>query len=136
MTSISRPAAQRQPQIPRARPATPQRAECLRNKLLQPVTKAQQALWTAYGSTQGSVGYPFIDFGNKVAVTGPLYLPTMLHGLTWSQVAASSRTRTTRWHKLSTVRPTTSRRRSAKWPANNRRRSAPRRPSQPSNRSC
>jgi thiol-disulfide isomerase/thioredoxin len=57
-------------------------------KLLQPVTKAQQALWTGYGTTQGSVGYPFIDFGNKVAVTGPLYLPTMLKGLTWSQVAS------------------------------------------------
>ena len=57
-------------------------------KLLQPVTKAQQALWTAYGTTQGSVGYPFIDFGNKVAVSGPLYLPTMLKGLTWAQVAS------------------------------------------------
>ena len=59
-----------------------------RKKLLQPVTKAQQDLWTAYCSTQGSVGYPFIDFGNKVAVSGPLYLPTMLKGLTWSQVAS------------------------------------------------
>jgi hypothetical protein len=56
-------------------------------KLLQPLTKAQQALWTTYGTNQGSVGYPFIDFGNKVAVYGPLYLPTMLHGLTWAQVA-------------------------------------------------
>jgi thiol-disulfide isomerase/thioredoxin len=57
-------------------------------KLLQPLTKAQQALWTTYGTSQGSVGYPFIDFGNKVAVYGPLYLPTMLHGLTWAQVAS------------------------------------------------
>src|SRR5690242_21031913 len=30
-------------------------------KILQPVTKAQQALWTQYGSTNGQVGYPFID---------------------------------------------------------------------------
>ena len=45
-------------------------------------------MWTAYCSAQGSVGYAFIDFGNKVAVTGPLYLPTMLHGFTWSQVAS------------------------------------------------
>jgi thiol-disulfide isomerase/thioredoxin len=58
------------------------------HKQLQPVTKAQQALWTTYGTTQGSVGYPFIDFGNKVAVTGPMYLPTMLNGLTWAQVAS------------------------------------------------
>jgi thiol-disulfide isomerase/thioredoxin len=58
------------------------------HKLLQPVTKAQQALWTTYGTYQGSVGYPFIDFGNKAAVYGPLYLPTMLKGLTWAQVAS------------------------------------------------
>jgi thiol-disulfide isomerase/thioredoxin len=58
------------------------------HKLLQPLTKAQKALWTTYGTTQGSVGYPFIDFGNKVAITGPLYLPTMLDGLTWAQVAS------------------------------------------------
>jgi len=58
------------------------------HKLLQPVTKAQKALWTTYGTTQGSVGYPFIDFGNKVAVSGPLYVPTMLKGLTWAQVAS------------------------------------------------
>jgi len=58
-----------------------------KHKLLQPVTTAQKTLWTTYGTTQGSVGYPFIDFGNKVAVTGPLYLPTMLQGLSWAQVA-------------------------------------------------
>jgi hypothetical protein len=58
------------------------------HKLLQRVTKSQQALWTTYGTTQGSVGYPFIDFGNKVAVYGPMYLPTMLKGLTWAQVAS------------------------------------------------
>jgi thiol-disulfide isomerase/thioredoxin len=60
----------------------------VQKKMLQPVSKSQQALWSQYGTTNGSVGYPFIDFGNKVALSGPLYLPTMLHGLTWSQVAS------------------------------------------------
>ena len=55
---------------------------------LQTVSSSQKALWIQYGSTNGQVGYPFVDFGNKVALTGPLYLPTMLHGLTWSQIAS------------------------------------------------
>ncbi len=58
------------------------------HKLLQPLSKSQQALWSLYGTSNGSVGYPFIDFGNQVALYGPLYLPTMLHGLTWAQVAS------------------------------------------------
>ena len=58
------------------------------HKLLQPVSQSQKALWTQYGTTQGSVGYPFIDFGNQVAMSGPLYVPTMLHNLTWAQVAS------------------------------------------------
>jgi thiol-disulfide isomerase/thioredoxin len=56
--------------------------------LLQPVTKAQQALWTKYDTTNGSTGYPFIDFGNKTIITGPLFVPSVLHGLTWAQVAS------------------------------------------------
>jgi thiol-disulfide isomerase/thioredoxin len=56
--------------------------------LLQPVTKAQQALWAKYDTTNGSTGYPFIDFGNKVVLTGPLFVPSVLHGLTWAQVAS------------------------------------------------
>ena len=55
---------------------------------LQKTTKAQQALWVKYDSTSQGTGYPFIDFGNKVVLTGPLYVPTMLKGLTWAQVAA------------------------------------------------
>ena len=56
--------------------------------LLQPVTKAQQALWSKYDTTNGSTGYPFIDFGNKAIITGPLFVPSVLHGLTWAQVAS------------------------------------------------
>ncbi len=67
---------------------TPVENLTVQKKLLQPVSKSQQALWSLYGTTNGSVGYPFIDFGNKVALYGPLYVPTMLHGLTWAQVAS------------------------------------------------
>jgi thiol-disulfide isomerase/thioredoxin len=56
--------------------------------LLQPVTKAEQALWTKYDSSSGQTGYPFIDFGNKAIITGPLFVPSVLHGLTWAQVAS------------------------------------------------
>ena len=56
--------------------------------LLQPVTKAQQALWTKYDNSAQGPGYPFIDFGNKVVLTGPLYDPLVLKGLTWAQVAS------------------------------------------------
>jgi thiol-disulfide isomerase/thioredoxin len=59
------------------------------SKLLQPVTKAQQAIWAKYDtSPQGGQGYPFIDFGNKVVLTGPLFVPSVLHGFTWAQVAS------------------------------------------------
>jgi thiol-disulfide isomerase/thioredoxin len=56
--------------------------------VLQPVTKAEQALWSKYDTTNGSTGYPFIDFGNKTIITGPLFVPSVLKGLTWAQVAS------------------------------------------------
>ena len=62
--------------------------EDLKQQPLQKTTKAQQALWVKYDSTSEGTGYPFIDFGNKVIVTGPLYVPTMLAHLTWAQVAS------------------------------------------------
>jgi thiol-disulfide isomerase/thioredoxin len=54
-----------------------------RNPLQQP-TAAQQAIWTKYapGNT-----FPFIDIGNRY-VAGTTYDPQVLHGLTWSQIAA------------------------------------------------
>ena len=58
-------------------------------KPLQPTTKAQQKLWVKYDSgPQGLPGYPFISFGNKVVMTGPLYSPQVLQGLTWSQIGS------------------------------------------------
>jgi len=67
---------------------TPVENENGQRKILQPVTKAQQALWVKYGSTNGQVGYPFIDFGNKTVLTNPPYVPSVLAGLTWAQVAS------------------------------------------------
>ena len=60
---------------------------------LETVSKAQQAIWNTYEppGANGTQGYPFIDFGNKYAIEGPLYDPGDLGGLSknWSQVAAS-----------------------------------------------
>jgi len=57
------------------------------HQILQPVTKAQQALWVKYDNSAQGPSYPFIDFGNKIVLTGPLFNPQVLHGLTWAQVA-------------------------------------------------
>ncbi|HEX7993126.1 MAG TPA: DUF929 family protein [Streptosporangiaceae bacterium] len=68
---------------------TPVEHQTVNSKPLQPVSKAQQALWSKYDTnSQGQVGYPFIDFGNKTIITGPLFSPQVLHGLTWAQVAS------------------------------------------------
>ena len=58
-------------------------------KLLQPLTTAQNALWTKYAAQFGiNTGYPFIDIGNKVFVTGPSYDPAVLAGLNQQEIAA------------------------------------------------
>lgn len=68
---------------------TPVENENGTHKQLQPTTNAQMALWRKYDtSSQGTLGYPFIDFGNKLVITGPLYDPLVLKGLTWAQVAS------------------------------------------------
>jgi Domain of unknown function (DUF929) len=72
---------------------TPVENEDISQKLLQATTSSQQALWAKYDtSTQDGVtsqGYPFIDFGNKDALKGPIYDPAILKGMTWAQVAAA-----------------------------------------------
>ncbi|MGH3302141.1 MAG: DUF929 family protein [Streptosporangiaceae bacterium] len=71
---------------------TPVENEDINQKPLQATTSAQQALWVKYDtSTRNGVtgqGYPFIDFGNKALLKGPIYDPAILHGLTWAQVAS------------------------------------------------
>jgi hypothetical protein len=68
---------------------TPIEHQTVDSKPLQPLSKAQQALWRKYDTnSQGQVGYPFIDFGNKTIMTGPLFSPQVLRGLTWAQIAS------------------------------------------------
>jgi hypothetical protein len=66
---------------------TPIENEDVNHKPLQKTTKAQQALWSKWDSSTGGLGYPFIDFGGKIVLTGPLYNPAVLKGLTWSQIS-------------------------------------------------
>jgi uncharacterized protein DUF929 len=54
-----------------------------RNPLESP-TAAQQALVSKY-DTSGSI--PFIDFGNRYASSGAMYLPDVLSGMSWQAVA-------------------------------------------------
>jgi len=58
---------------------------------LQTPTAAEQRIVNEFDVapyTSQSGGIPFIDFGNKVLVTGPTYSPQVLQGLTWQQIAA------------------------------------------------
>ncbi len=59
--------------------------------ILQPLTTQQQNLWEKYSQQFGiRTGYPFLDIGNKVFVTGPSYNGdgTLLGGLSQSEIAA------------------------------------------------
>jgi hypothetical protein len=56
---------------------------------LQNPTAEQNALWAKYEPNPQQRGYPFIDFGNKFVLKGPIYDPAVLAGKTWSQIAAS-----------------------------------------------
>lgn len=67
---------------------TPIENEDINRKTLQPVGKADMALWVKYDSSAQGIGYPFIDFGNKVVLTGAPYNPGILKGLTWAQIAS------------------------------------------------
>jgi hypothetical protein len=67
---------------------TPVENQNVTHKILQKTTAAQFALWQKYDTTNGNVGYPFISFGNKVVLTGPLFSPGVLAHLTWAQVAS------------------------------------------------
>jgi hypothetical protein len=55
---------------------------------LQSPTADQQALVTKYDTT-GSI--PFVDFGNRYAFAGAMYVPDILGGMTWQPVADSLR---------------------------------------------
>jgi hypothetical protein len=58
-------------------------------KLFQPLTSAENSLWEKYSTQFGEqTGYPFLDFGNKVFVLGPSYVPDVLAGLDQQEIAA------------------------------------------------
>jgi Domain of unknown function (DUF929) len=58
---------------------------------LQNPTAAQAAIWARYEPDAATRGYPFIAFGNKFVLKGPIYDPAVLKGLTWSQIATAMR---------------------------------------------
>ena len=56
--------------------------------ILTPLTSQETSTWTKYSSKFGvSQGFPFVDIGNKVFVTGPSYDPKVLAALNQNQVA-------------------------------------------------
>ena len=67
---------------------TPVENETVTGTPLQNTTAAQMALWQKYGSSSSGLGYPFIDIGNKYVISGHLFDPAVLAGLTWAQIAA------------------------------------------------
>jgi hypothetical protein len=55
---------------------------------LQKLTPAQRAVFSKYDATRA---VPFLDFGNKTAMTGSNLDPSALAGKTWSQIAGTLR---------------------------------------------
>jgi hypothetical protein len=52
---------------------------------LQSPTAAEQSLVNQYDSA----GIPFVDFGNRYAFSGAMYMPDVLSGMSWNSVADS-----------------------------------------------
>jgi thiol-disulfide isomerase/thioredoxin len=70
---------------------TPVENETITHAPLQNTTPQQQAIWQKYEPDPNTRGYPFIDFGNKYLIKGPIYDPGLLAGKTWAQIAAALR---------------------------------------------
>ena len=66
---------------------TPVENETVAETPLQPTTRQQQAIWVKYDTQNGQQGFPFMYFGGKVVITGPMFNPGVLKGLAWSQIA-------------------------------------------------
>ena len=56
---------------------------------LQNPTKEQNAIWAKYEPDANTRGYPFVAFGNKLVMKGPIYDAGVLKGQSWSQIAAA-----------------------------------------------
>jgi hypothetical protein len=56
--------------------------------VLESLTSKESNLWSKYETHFGeSEGFPFVDIGNKVFVTGPSYDPSTLSGMNQSEIA-------------------------------------------------
>jgi hypothetical protein len=68
---------------------TPVEVQKVDRSALQNPTSAQNAIWAKYEPDPNQRGYPFISFGNKLVMKGPIYDAAVLQGKSWSQIAAA-----------------------------------------------
>ena len=68
---------------------TPVEVQTVGRGPLQNPTSAQNALWAKYEPDPNTRGYPFVAFGNKLVMKGPIYDAGVLQGKSWSQIAAA-----------------------------------------------
>ena len=68
---------------------TPVEVQTVSRAALQNPTSAQNAIWAKYEPDPNTRGYPFIAFGNKLVLKGPIYDAAVLQGKSWSQIAAA-----------------------------------------------
>jgi Domain of unknown function (DUF929) len=68
---------------------TPVEVQTVSRGALQNPTKEQNAIWAKYEPDANTRGYPFVAFGNKLVMKGPIYDAAVLQGKSWSQIAAA-----------------------------------------------
>jgi uncharacterized protein DUF929 len=68
---------------------TPVEVQKVDRSALQNPTGPQNAIWAKYEPNPNTRGYPFIDFGNKLILKGPIFDAAVLQGKSWSQIAAA-----------------------------------------------
>ena len=68
---------------------TPVEVQTVSRAALQNPTAAQNAVWAKYEPDPNTRGYPFVAFGNKLVMKGPIYDAAVLQGKSWSQIAAA-----------------------------------------------
>jgi Domain of unknown function (DUF929) len=68
---------------------TPVENQTVSRAPLQNPTAAQNAVWAKFEPDPNNRGYPFIDFGNKLVLKGPIFNAAILQGKSWSQIAAA-----------------------------------------------
>jgi hypothetical protein len=56
---------------------------------LQQPTRAEQEILNQYDEAPCSIGFPFLDFGNKWSTLGPYPNPAVIGGMSWQQIAST-----------------------------------------------